>query len=67
MGWLAAIGNAFGAIKEYFGFASKRSDLNNAPDVRAAEIAKQDQITKAKIELDVAQKNIEAARKDIST
>lgn len=38
MGIFTAISNAFGAIMQYFNWASKRSDLNNAPDVRQARI-----------------------------
>lgn len=33
---LAAISNLFSAVGSWFGFAGKRSDLNNAPDVKAA-------------------------------
>ena len=63
MNWLS---NIFGAIKEYFGWATQRSEVSNAPDVRAAKIGSQDEQTKSKIEQDVAKGSVDDLRKDVS-
>lgn len=43
MNILATLKEAFSAFASYFGWARQRSEVNNAPDVKAAAIAKQEQ------------------------
>jgi hypothetical protein len=54
------------AVASYFGWAKGRSDLNNAPDVRAAEIAAKDQAAKEQFERDTAERDVEATRKELA-
>lgn len=58
--------NLCGAIKEYFGWAKQRSEVSNAPDVKAAKIGSQDEQTRAQIEADVAKGDLEKMREDVS-
>jgi hypothetical protein len=53
-------------VASYFGWAKGRSDLNNAPDVRAAEIAAKDQAAKEQFERDTAERDVEATRKELA-
>lgn len=52
-GIVSALNSFFSAVGQLFGFAGKRSDLNNAPDVKAAaeseHQAKQDDRARAAI------------------
>lgn len=52
-----------GAVKEFFGFASKRTDLNNAQDVRKAAINAEDAKAKDAIKKAVAKEDINEIRK----
>ena len=56
----------FGAIGQVFGFVNKRTDLKNAPDVRAAQVGQDEVDHKNRIEADVAKKSVEATRQDIA-
>lgn len=56
----------FQAVGSVFGFASKRQDLKNAPDVRQAEIAQKNSDAKDKIEDHVEKRDVDATRRDIA-
>ena len=67
MGVLDLISNAFGAVKEFFGWAGKRSDLNNTPEMQANAAAKTRQEIADKVNADIAAGNagnLDAERKD---
>ena len=63
---LESITAIFKAVGQVFGFVNKRTDLKNAPDVRAAQVGQDEVDRKNKVEADVAKKNVEATRQDIS-
>lgn len=56
----------FRAIAETMGFVNKRTDLKNAPDVKAAAIAVDEQKQVDRINNDVAKGDIDAIRKDVA-
>lgn len=60
------ISNVFGALKEFFGFQSKRLDLKNTQDMKDAEKAQNEQATKDKINQAIVEKNEDEVRKGIS-
>ena len=64
MGILDLVSNAFGAVKEFFGWASKRSDLNNSEAMKANAAAKTRQEIADKVNADIAAGNLEEERKD---
>lgn len=66
MGIVAAIANGFKAVASIFGWASKRSDLNNAPDMKANASAQTDADAKAQAAADVNTKDPTAFEKGIS-
>ena len=66
MGILTLISNAFAAVKEYFGWAKQHSEVNNAPDMKAAAIAKQEQGEHDQEIKDVAARDVEKTRKDLA-
>lgn len=63
---LALVSNLFGAIKEVFGFQSKRLDLKNAQDVKDAAVRQAELDAVAKTEKAVAEKNTDELRKEIA-
>lgn len=54
------------AFAETIGLINKRTDLKNAPDVKAAAIATDEQKQIDKINKDVANGDLDAMRKDIA-
>ncbi len=63
---LESITAFFQAIGQVMGFVNKRTDLKNAPDVRAAQVGQDEVDRKNKVEADVAKKNVEQTREDIA-
>jgi len=53
----------FGAAMEAFGFARKRQELANTPEMQANARAKQDAQTKDAIAKEIADNDLEAIRK----
>lgn len=53
-------------MKEMLGFASQRTALKNAPDVKAAKVAQNEVNAQAAIKTDVARKDADAIRKDLA-
>ena len=66
MGILEVLGNLFGGVKEFFGFQSKKLDLNNSPDIKKSKINKEEQKLIDKSNNDIQNKNIEEIRKQLS-
>ena len=67
MGWLTAIGQGLRAWAETVGLISKRSDLNNTPEMQANAAAKTRQEIADKVNADIAAGNagnLDAERKD---
>lgn len=62
-GWLQAIGNFFGALREGLGFARDRHAANNAPDMKANAAAKTDAEIRADATAAVAKKDLNEIRK----
>lgn len=63
---LTLIANALGAIQGWLGIQSKKLDLKNAADMKAAQ-QKQDEVSAVdKAEKAIAQKNTDEIRKDIA-
>ena len=60
---IEAISNFAGAIKEAFGFASKRTDLMNASDVKAAAVHQSEDTERAKDIQAVAKQDLEEVQK----
>ncbi len=58
--------NFFGAIKETFGFAGKRSDLNNTADMKQAKEAKGEAAANDKASKAIATKNLDEIRNDLA-
>lgn len=63
MGWLQSIGAFFGAIGAYFGWAGKRSDLNNTVQMKTAAEAQKAADERDKIIAEIKAGNIEALRR----
>lgn len=63
---MGTIGQFFRALAEALGFMNKRQELKNAADVKAAEIARQEQAEKEKATRIVAEKNVDETRKELS-
>ena len=63
MAWLQSIGAFFSAIGAYFGWAGKRSDLNNTPEMKKADEAQKAQKTRDEIIREIQNGNIEAQRR----
>ena len=63
---IAMISNAARATAEMFGFAKQRDAEKNAPDVKAAAIAKQVQTELDEINRTVADRNAAQMQKDLA-
>ena len=63
---LELISNTLGAIKEFFGFQSKRLDLKNTQAMKEAEEAQKEQDKKDAINKAIIEKNEEEIRKGLS-
>lgn len=62
MGIFETIGQGFRAVAEVCGLISKRSDLNNAPDMKDRKIAAEDVKTENQIESAVQKEDEKATR-----
>lgn len=60
------LSNAFSAVAKVFGFAQHRSELKNAQDVKQGAINAEGQKTQDAVTTHVANKDVQATRKDIS-
>ena len=66
MGVLDLISNAFGAVKEFFGWTGKRSDLNNTPSQQSNAEAAQIQKDRDKAAADIANPDQTDLGKDLA-
>ena len=66
MGFTEAISNFFGAIKELFGFASKRSDLRNSSDMKQAKEAKTEAAAVDTTNQAIARNDVQEIRNELS-
>ena len=66
MGIIELITAALGAAKEALGFASKRSDLRNAPDMKAATVAQREADARAKTAKAIKDGNIKEIRNELA-
>jgi hypothetical protein len=66
MGVTELIGNIFGAVKEFFGFQSRKLDLKNKEDIKKSEISREEQRLQDETNKLIAQKKLEEIRKQIS-
>ncbi len=64
MGIVEMISNVTGMIKNIFGFAEKRQELKNAPNIQAAAEAQSNANEVSRIEKNVAAGDIDQVRKD---
>jgi hypothetical protein len=64
VGIFDTIGQVFRATAESVGLASKRSDLNNSPEMQANAAAKIRQQIADKVNDEIAQNDLDAERKD---
>jgi hypothetical protein len=62
----ATLTSAFQAIAGYFGWAKQRDAEKNAPDVKAAAVARQEQQQVDQTNKAVAQKDAEQIRKELA-
>lgn len=63
---LQLISNVFGAIKEFFGFQSKKLDLNNTEEMKKSETLKKEQQAVDKTNKAIAEKDEDEIRKELS-
>lgn len=63
---LTLLSNIFGAVKEFFGFQSKKLDLKNAADVKNASVRQQEQDEVDATNKAIAKKDIDEIRKRLS-
>jgi hypothetical protein len=56
----------FGMVAGIFGYARDRSKLKNAPDVRAAEVGRQEQAEKDKVNKAIAENDEDEIKKRLS-
>lgn len=61
-----AISNFFGAVGSFLGFQSKKLDLNNTPEMQAAQKAQTEQNVKDSINKAIQNKDTNAIVKDLS-
>ncbi len=66
MGVLEIIGNALGVVKEFFGFQSKKLDLNNALDIKQSKTNQEEQKLVDKTNNAIEKKDINEIRKELS-
>lgn len=60
------ISNFFGACKEFFGFANKRSDLKNTPEMKKRDEAQKENDLKDDNEKIIADGDVTATRNTLS-
>lgn len=63
---LEALGKAAGAVSSVFGWAEKKQELNNTPEMKAAEEAKKAQAERERIAADLQDKDDDKSRADIN-
>jgi uncharacterized protein (DUF2141 family) len=66
MNFVALISNAFGAVKEFFGFRREESNRQNAPEMKAAAKAAQDAKTVDESRAAVKRADVDEIRRDLS-
>lgn len=66
MGWLTVASGFLSALASVFNWAGKRSDLKNAPDVKAAKAAADEQKEVDRINNDVRKGDLSEIQKDIA-
>lgn len=66
MDFTALISNAFGAIKEFFGFARQRDTEENSPAMQKALESKREAAATDKTRAALAQANLDQIRKDLA-
>jgi len=60
------ISNAFGAVKEFFGFQSKKLDLKNQAPVVAAAVAQDEVEARDKTRTAIANQNVKETRNELA-
>lgn len=63
---LQLISNVFGAIKEFFGFQSKKLDLNNTVEMKKGAVLTKEQEAVDKTNKAIAEKDEDEIRKELS-
>jgi hypothetical protein len=66
MDFVALIANALGVVKEFFGFQSKKLDLNNAADMKAAAVAQDEAKAVDVTDKAIAQQDTAEIRKELA-
>jgi hypothetical protein len=62
---LELIGNIFGAIKEFFGFQSKKLDLKNKEEIKKAKLNKVEQERIDRTNKEISDKKLNEIRKKL--
>jgi hypothetical protein len=63
---MSSLGQFFRALAELLGFLNRRTDLKNAPDVRAAAQAQQHVAARDAIKQSVARQDVKGTREDLA-
>ncbi len=63
---IALISNALGAVKEFFGFQSKKLDLKNTAEMKKGAVVQQEQALKDTANKAIANKDEDEIRKMLS-
>ena len=61
-----AIGNFFGAIKEFFGFQNRKLDLNNSPAMQQAAAAQAEASARDKTAKAISNQDVNEIRKELA-
>jgi hypothetical protein len=64
MGIIALIGNAFAAVKSYFGWAKQRDGESNSPDMKQAKEAKTEAAAVDQTRTALAKKDLDELRRE---
>jgi hypothetical protein len=64
VGFLELIGNALGAVKEFFGFAKQRDSERNTPDMKQAKEAKGEAAAVDQTRVALAKKDLDELRRE---
>lgn len=65
-GILSLISNALGVLSGWLGIQSKRLDLKNAPDVKAAAVEQDEADAVSKTNKAIASKDVDEIRKELA-
>ena len=66
MGFVDLISNALGAVKEFFGFQSKKLDLRNSAPMQAAAAAQAEIDAQDKSEKAIAAQDVKETRNELA-